>query len=83
MKLLKFYASWCAPCKVLSEVMANAADKITIPVEEVDIDNNLDLALQYGVRSVPVLVLLDDEGKEVRRQSGVVMEEALLEFLEK
>lgn len=83
MKLLKFYATWCAPCKVLSQVMAEAADKITIPVEEIDIDNNLDTALEYGVRSVPVLVLLDDDGKEIRRQSGVVMEEALLEFLEK
>lgn len=82
MKLLKFYASWCAPCKVLSGVMAEAADKITIPVEEIDIDNNLEKALDYGVRSVPVLILLDDAGNEVRRQSGVLMEEALLDFIQ-
>lgn len=82
MKLLKFYASWCAPCKVLSQVMADAGDKITIPVEEIDIDNNLDTAIEYGVRSVPVLVLLDDDGKEVRRSGGVLMEDALLDFIQ-
>lgn len=82
MKLLKFYADWCAPCKVLSKVIADAGDKITLPIEEIDIDNNLETAIQYGVRSVPVLVLLDDEGNELRRSSGVLMEEALLEFIQ-
>lgn len=82
MKLLKFYATWCAPCKVLSQVITDAADKITVPIEEIDIDNNLDTALQYGVRSVPVLVLLDDAGNELRRSNGVLMEEALLDFIQ-
>ena len=81
MKALKFYATWCGPCKSLSQIIEGAADRITIPIEEVDIDNNMDLAIEYGVRGVPVMVLLDDAGKEIKRQAGVMTEDKLLEFL--
>lgn len=81
MKALKFYATWCGPCKSLSQIIEGAADKITVPIEEVDIDSNMDLAIEYGVRGVPVMVLLDDAGKEIRRQAGVMTEDKLLEFL--
>ena len=81
MKALKFYATWCGPCKSLSQIIEGAADRITIPIEEVDIDSNMDLAIEYGVRGVPVMVLLDDAGKEIRRQAGVMTEDKLLEFL--
>ena len=81
MKVLKFEASWCGPCKMLSKVMEDAKDKINVPVEVIDIDQNRDLAIKYNVRGVPTLVIVDDEGGEVKRQSGMMMESALLEFL--
>ena len=81
MKLLKFHATWCQPCKMLSRVIEDASDKITIPMEEIDIDQNRDLAIQYGIRGVPTLVIVDEEGKEVSRKSGMLMENQLLEFL--
>ena len=81
MKVLKFAASWCQPCKMLSRVFEDASDKITTHVEEVDIDANMALAKQYGIRGVPTLVIVDDEGKEVKRQSGMMTEAQLLEFL--
>lgn len=81
MKLLKFHATWCQPCKMLSRVIEDAADKITMPMEEVDIDQNQDLAIKYGIRGVPTLVIVDEEGKEVSRKSGMLMENQLLEFL--
>lgn len=81
MKALKFEASWCQPCKMMTKVMEDAGDKITTPVEKIDIDENMELAKQYGIRGVPTLVLVDDEGKEIKRQSGVMVEAQLLEFL--
>jgi thioredoxin 1 len=81
MKLLKFYADWCGPCKGLSKIIDGAKDKITIPIEEYDIDNEMMMAQEYKVRSVPTMVLVDDTGAEIKRQVGMVSEEKLLEFL--
>jgi thioredoxin 1 len=81
MKALKFEASWCQPCKMLTKIMEDASEQITVPVEKIDIDENMELAKQYGIRGVPTIVLVDDEGKEIKRQSGVMMEAQLLEFL--
>lgn len=81
MKLYKFYAEWCQPCKMLSKVIEDAGDKITTEVVSFDIDAEMMTAVNYGVRGVPTLVLVDDEGKEIRRQSGYMNEEKLLEFI--
>lgn len=82
MKVLKFEASWCQPCKMLSKVMEDAGDKIVVPVEVIDIDQHRDVAVKYGVRGVPTLVVVDDAGNEVKRQTGMMQESVLLEFLQ-
>jgi thioredoxin 1 len=81
MKIKKFYAEWCGPCKGLSMVIAGAGDKITIPVENINIDEEIMESVQYDVRSVPTMVLVDENGKEIKRQVGMVNETQLLEFL--
>ena len=81
MKVLKFYADWCGPCKALTQVINNAGEKITIPVENVNIDENIFLAQEFKVRSVPTMVLVDDGENEIKRHVGLVNEEKLLEFL--
>jgi thioredoxin 1 len=78
-ELIKFSASWCGPCKMLSTIMEGV--DFGVPVKEIDIDENMDLAKQYGVRGVPTLVLTED-GKEVKRTSGVMTEEKLKQWLE-
>ena len=82
MKLYKFYAEWCQPCKMLSKVIEDAKDKITTEVVSFDIDQEMMTAINYGVRGVPTMVLVDDEGKEIKRQSGYMNEQQLLKFLE-
>ena len=67
-KILKFSASWCQPCKMLAKNLENA--NLTIPVEEVDIDEKTDMSVEYKIRGVPTLVMLED-GKEIKRVSGV------------
>ena len=81
MKVLKFYADWCAPCKAQTKVIEQAKDKIKTKIEEVDIDNNIFLATQFNVRGVPTMVMVDDDEKEIKRISGFQPEEKLLEWL--
>lgn len=81
MKVFKFYAEWCGPCKGLSMVIKAAQDKIDIPIESVNIDENIFMTQDFQVRSVPTMILVDDDEKEIRRIVGVVNEEKLLEFL--
>ena len=81
MKLLKFYAEWCQPCKMLDTVVKDAKEKIDMPIENVNIDENLFMCQDFNVRGVPTMIIVDDEGKEVKRLSGYVNEEKLLEFV--
>jgi thioredoxin 1 len=81
MKVLKFYADWCGPCKALTRIIEIAGEKVTIPVENVNIDENIFLAQEFKVRSVPTMILVDDTENEIKRHVGLVNEEKLLEFL--
>ena len=81
MRVLKFSASWCGPCKTLSQVMESCKDKWDINVEQVDIDDRSDLALEYGIRSVPTLILLDENNNQLKRKSGSMKESEFLEFI--
>ena len=81
MKAIKFYAEWCGPCKGLSMVIENAKDQITVPIENIDIDQNIMESVTYGVRSVPTMILLDENGSELKRKVGMMNEAQLLEFL--
>lgn len=81
MKALKFSASWCGPCKGLAQVIESAKDKIQIPIQEYDIDTCGSISGEYHIRSVPTMILLNDQGAEVNRKTGTMDEKALLEFL--
>ena len=78
-ELLKFKAVWCGPCKSLSNIMEGV--DFSVKVTEVDIDEDMDTTIKYGIRGVPTMVLLED-GKEVKRTSGVMRLEELKAWLE-
>ena len=67
MKILRFTASWCGPCKSLSMNLEQA--NLQMPIEVIDIDVQSDVAVEYGIRGVPTLVMLD-ENIEVKRLVG-------------
>ena len=76
-KILYFSAAWCGPCKMLGPIMESLSGQINY--EKIDVDNNQDLSIQYGVRNVPTLVLVDNN-EAVGRLVGVQSKEAILEF---
>jgi thioredoxin 1 len=81
MKIYKFQATWCNPCKMLSKTLENVGLN-GHELVEVDIDENAELTKQYNIRGVPALVMVDDEGKEVRRLVGAQNETKLKGWLE-
>ena len=66
-RIIRFTASWCGPCKSLAMNLETA--NLGLPIEVVDIDTHSDVAQEYGIRSVPTLVMLD-ENTEVKRLIG-------------
>jgi len=78
MKVLRFTASWCQPCKMLAKTLEDVETQI--PIEVIDIDENQGLAMDYGIRGVPTLVMLDGD-IEVKRVSGMLMKNQLTEWL--
>lgn len=79
MKVIKFYAEWCGPCKVVGSNLKNA--NLPIPVMEVDIEDNDDLVAEYGIRSVPTTILLNDNGETIKRWVGIFDINELKELL--
>lgn len=81
MKAIKFYAEWCGPCKALTTVINNAKDKLPMTVESVNIDENIFMAQNFKVRSVPTIVIVDDNENEIKRHVGTMDETKLIKFL--
>jgi len=80
-KILRFTASWCAPCKAMATILESMKDEINIPIEVVDIDIFPEIAKEYFVRGVPTLVLVNDSGEAIKTTVGVKTETVLREWL--
>jgi len=78
-KVLRFSASWCQPCKAMAMLLKDI--DTNLPIEVIDIDEQSDLAVEYGIRSVPTLVMID-ENIEVRRVVGLMTKEKLKNWIE-
>ena len=76
--LVDFYANWCGPCKMLSPILERTNSELK--VIKVDVDSFEDLAREYGVMSIPTLILFEN-GKELKRNIGFISEEQLEKFL--
>ena len=84
-KLLFFSApNWCGPCKSLSLVLSENKQVLgdaNVQLEEIDVDKNIQMAQDYGVRAIPHLVLLDDKNKVLNTCTGLINVGELKKFI--
>ena len=79
--LLDFWAAWCGPCRMLSPLVDEVAEERTdVKVGKVNVDEQPDLAAEFGVMSIPTLLLFEN-GKLVRQAVGARPKSGVLELL--
>ena len=79
--LLDFWASWCGPCRMVSPVIDEIAEERSdIFVGKINVDEQRELAAQFGVMSIPTLVVLKN-GREVNRSVGAKPKSQILAML--
>ncbi len=77
-QLLHFTASWCQPCKQMEPLIKKlVSENLDINYNKIDVSDEFDDAVEYGVRGVPTFIAIVD-GKEVARHTGIATEEKLL-----
>ena len=79
--LLDFWATWCGPCKMIAPLVEQIADeRPDLVVGKEDVDEEMELAMKFGVASIPTLVVLEN-GKEVNRMVGYRPKEEIEKIL--
>lgn len=84
--MIDFYATWCGPCKMLDAQTYSddrvAAASTNLLMVRIDVDKNQELAQYYNVQSIPTIVVLNSEGKEMRREVGFIGVGPMLSLME-
>jgi len=79
--LVDFWASWCGPCRMLSPVVDQVAEEQSaLTVGKVNVDEQPALADRFQVMTIPTLIVFRN-GEAVRRSSGVIPKEEILDML--
>lgn len=86
--MVDFYAQWCGPCQMAAPIIDKLADeyKDKMLIVKVDVDENRETAMEYGVMSIPTVLVLKAEGdkvKELDKQIGFPGEEGYRAMIEK
>ena len=70
--LVDFWATWCAPCKMVAPIIEKIAEKYSekVIVAKVDVDEQQELAIRYGIQTIPTIILFK-EGRVASKEIGV------------
>ena len=80
--LVDFYADWCGPCQMLGPIVEEISKEAKdFKVGKINVDDNEEIAREYGVMSIPCVIAYSD-GKEINRSVGLVDKDTLLKLME-
>lgn len=82
MKYMYFWGSFCSPCKQLSPIMERINHQ-GIPVQKIDVEKQEELTSEWGIQSVPTVILVDNGGFELSRIVGSRPESFYVELYRK
>lgn len=78
--LVDFYADWCGPCQMMAREIDEFADETEkVKVCKLNVDESTDLAMTFGVMSIPTVILFEN-GQEVKRFVGAKEKDQIAEF---
>ena len=77
--LIDFWATWCGPCKKIGPYIEELAEKYgdQVIIGKVDVDENDQLAIRFGIRNIPTVLFLNKNGEIVDKQVGAAPKAAL------
>ncbi len=80
--LVDFWAAWCGPCMMVSPIVDEIAEERTdIKVGKINVDEESELAVKFGIDSIPSLLVFKD-GRVVNRSVGAVPKQSILKLIE-
>ena len=78
--VVDFYATWCGPCKMFGPIFEETSSEYDFNFVKLDVDKSSDIAREYGVMSIPTVILFEN-GKELKRFTGFMTKEEFINFL--
>ena len=80
--LLDFWATWCGPCRMIAPTLAQIAEENEgrLKVGKVNVDEEMELAMQFGIVSIPTLIVMKD-GKVANKAVGYMPKAQILQLL--
>ena len=75
--VVDFWATWCGPCKMIAPVLEEIVNETGLSLGKVNVDEERELAVKYGIQFIPTLLFFKD-GKEINRLTGYMDKNSLM-----